>query len=163
MKRFARALSQSSALRAESKESWGRKNGGKTLAQNQQSFYQHINQSLNSHAPDSIAPRFWPSINLNSRSTYNPSDMSFENRNRGSRVVRNERTDEFRANNIDPLSLWTNPVILSHYITANGRIKPGYANGVKGSTQRKLAKAIRRCRASGLLSHTHKDVSFYEK
>ena len=66
--------------------------------------------------------------------------------------------DRFAALGVDPRDLWKSPTALSEFITTNGKIMPGWVLGNKGSTQRKLAKAIRRCRAAGLLSTVHRSV-----
>lgn len=68
------------------------------------------------------------------------------------------KPDRFAELNVNPLDLWKSPTALSSYITTNGRIMPGYVNGNKGATQKKLSKAIRRCRAAGLLSTVHRSV-----
>ncbi|KAA8904516.1 hypothetical protein TRICI_005461 [Trichomonascus ciferrii] len=92
-------------------------------------------------------------------STYDPFDFSMAKL----RLERLERrnatpTDRFKELKMDPLKLWKHPQELSDYISDSGRILPGYLHGHKKKTQKRLAKAIRRARAAGLLSPVHKHV-----
>ncbi|KAF5100901.1 hypothetical protein DV451_002376 [Geotrichum candidum] len=60
-----------------------------------------------------------------------------------------------RFNGRDPLDFWRYPEVLTDFITTNGKIIPGHSLGNNGKTQRRVAKAIRRARAAGLLSYFH--------
>lgn len=92
-------------------------------------------------------------------STYDPFDFSMA-RLRLERLERRNATptDRFKELKMDPLRLWKHPQELSDYISDSGRILPGYLHGHKKKTQKRLAKAIRRARAAGLLSPVHKHV-----
>ncbi|CAB4254033.1 similar to Saccharomyces cerevisiae YER050C RSM18 Mitochondrial ribosomal protein of the small subunit, has similarity to E. coli S18 ribosomal protein [Maudiozyma barnettii] len=59
------------------------------------------------------------------------------------------------GNNINPLDLYTSPEILSQYMTSTGKILHSDVTGLSAKNQRRLAKAIRRAQAIGLLSKTH--------
>lgn len=69
------------------------------------------------------------------------------------------KTDLFKATGQDPLDFWKHPDALSDYVTTNGRIIKGVLLGHSGKTQRRLAKAIRRSRAAGLMPYFHKSVN----
>lgn len=92
-------------------------------------------------------------------STYDPFDFSLA-KLRLERAERNNAPpkDKFKQIKLDPLKLWKYPRDLSDYISDSGRIMPGYVNGHKKKTQKRLAKAIRRARSAGLLSPMHKHV-----
>ncbi|SMN19951.1 similar to Saccharomyces cerevisiae YER050C RSM18 Mitochondrial ribosomal protein of the small subunit, has similarity to E. coli S18 ribosomal protein [Maudiozyma saulgeensis] len=59
------------------------------------------------------------------------------------------------GNNINPLDLYTSPEILSQYMSSTGKILHSDVTGLSAKNQRRLAKAIRRAQAIGLLSKTH--------
>jgi ribosomal protein S18 len=92
-------------------------------------------------------------------STYDPFDFSLAKlRLDKSEHQKAAKTDLFAEVKLNPVSLWKDAETLSSFVSVNGRILPGYLIGTKGKTQRRLAKAIRRCRAAGLLSPVHKSV-----
>lgn len=92
--------------------------------------------------------------------TYDPFDFSMD-KLRLQQVYRAHlpKKDIFDKNEINPLSLWTDSKSLSKFISTNGSILPGRMTGTRGKNQRRLAKAIKRARAAGLLSTVHRDVS----
>lgn len=110
-----------------------------------------------------ISPNLLPKFGPN-QLTYEASDFSLAKRRydgTAKDIAQLEgltKVDKFAQLNVNPLELWKSPTALSNYITSNGRIMPGYVTGNKGTTQKKLSKAIRRCRAAGLLSSVHKSV-----
>lgn len=95
-----------------------------------------------------------------SGTTYDPFDFSMD-KLRLQQVYRAHlpKKDIFDKNEINPLSLWTDSKSLSKFVSTNGSILPGRMTGTRGKNQRRLAKAIRRARAAGLLSTVHRDVS----
>lgn len=94
-------------------------------------------------------------------STYDPFDFSMAkmrlDKNRARRMI---KRDQFADRKVNPLSLWKDDQALSEFVTSNGRILPGHITGLRGKTQKRLAKAIRRCRAAGLLSTVHQSVGY---
>lgn len=102
-----------------------------------------------------IAPELIP--NLNHQVTYEPYDFSLS-KQRWARRQPRQKHDRFSNSSVDPLSLWRYPDVLSEYITANGKILPSHMTGMSGHNHKRLAKAIRRARAAGLLSHVHRSV-----
>lgn len=99
---------------------------------------------------------------FNVGSTYDPFDFSLT-KIKLDRNAEAPAVDQFKAHKMDPVKLWKNPVQLSEFITDNGQIIPGYKNGHRKKTQKRLAKAIRRARAAGLISSVHKDISLLPK
>lgn len=95
-------------------------------------------------------------------STYDPFDFSLakihlDKKNNAAKHKANDMFDKFGVN---PLDLYTSPEILSQFISSTGKILHRDVTGLSAKNQRRLSKAIRRCQAIGLLSKTHKDVSF---
>lgn len=105
-----------------------------------------------------IASNFMPRFPA-TQSTYEPFDFSLEKKHAIKKEMqKTEKVDRFDSLGVNPLELWKSPMALQEFVTTNGKIIPGYALGLKGKNQKKLAKAIRRCRAAGLLSHVHRSV-----
>lgn len=95
-------------------------------------------------------------------STYDPFDFSLakihlDKKNSSANHKANDMFDKFGVN---PLDLYTSPETLSQFISSTGKILHRDVTGLSAKNQRRLSKAIRRCQAIGLLSKTHKDVSF---
>lgn len=98
-----------------------------------------------------------------SGSTYTPFDFSVdklliskqEMKKRASKIQ-----DPFEKTGIDPRDLYTMPEILSRFVTSAGQILPREVTGCNGKNQKKLGIAIKRARASGLLSTVHKDAKY---
>jgi len=65
-------------------------------------------------------------------------------------------TDAFDALNLNPLDHYKNFSIMSEYITPMARIKPRSQTGLRAVNQRKIAKAIRRAIAFGLMPSVHR-------
>lgn len=59
--------------------------------------------------------------------------------------------DVFHQLDLDPLSLATYPMIMSHFVTEMGLIKPRTQTGLTVKSQRRLGKAIRRARMMGVI------------
>ncbi|KIX03938.1 ribosomal protein S18 [Rhinocladiella mackenziei CBS 650.93] len=69
-------------------------------------------------------------------------------------------TDAFDALSINPLSLYKNFSVMSEYMTEMGRIRHSDSTGLRPVNQRKIAKAIRRAIALGLMPSVHKHPEF---
>ncbi|KAH6915026.1 hypothetical protein BKA70DRAFT_1396328 [Coprinopsis sp. MPI-PUGE-AT-0042] len=90
-----------------------------------------------------------------------PIDLSYDqrvskyNRRRPSQVAPTSREarsrDVFHQLDLDPLSLATYPLIMSHFVTEMGLIKPRTQTGLTVKSQRRLGKAIRRARMMGVI------------
>ena len=63
---------------------------------------------------------------------------------------------------MDPLEEWKNPSILGGFLTPLGRIKHRSQTGLRAVNQRKVAKAIRRAVAMGLLPSVHRHPEILE-
>ncbi|KAI8582850.1 hypothetical protein K450DRAFT_225105 [Umbelopsis ramanniana AG] len=64
--------------------------------------------------------------------------------------------DPFDALGLDPLKEYKNFNLLSNFVSDIGKILPRTQTGITAKNQRKLAKAIKRARAMGLMSSTGK-------
>ncbi|KAJ3210127.1 hypothetical protein HDU67_005628 [Dinochytrium kinnereticum] len=64
--------------------------------------------------------------------------------------------DVFKTLKIDPLSQYKKTTLLSHYVTEMGSIKPRVETGLSIRSQARLAKAIKRAQAFGLMPYTYK-------
>lgn len=101
-----------------------------------------------------IDPSFYPRFDLGM--TYDPFDFSMTK-------IKMDRQARFSQVNI-PLDksfvnlddIWKNPQLLSDYVNSNGKILKGVVTGNSPKTQKKIAKAIRRARAAGLMPYFHK-------
>lgn len=95
-------------------------------------------------------------------STYDPFDFSLgrihlDRKHSMSNRSANDMFDKFGVN---PLDLYTSPEILSQFLSSTGKILHRDVTGLSAKNQRRVSKAVRRAQAIGLLSKTHKDVSF---
>ena len=70
--------------------------------------------------------------------------------------------DVFDVLGINPLHEYKNVSILSDFLTPLGRIKHRRETGLRPVNQRKIAKAIRRAVAMGLLPSVHKHPEVME-
>lgn len=123
-----------------------------------------IKQVQESDAPldarKKINPRF--SKRFQSSSIYDPFDFSLSriHLDRKFNVKNNPANALFQVFGINPLDLYSSPDILSKFLSSTGRILHRDVTGLSAKNQRRLSKAIRRCQAIGLISKTHRDVSF---
>ncbi|KAJ2005917.1 hypothetical protein GGI04_002059 [Coemansia thaxteri] len=62
--------------------------------------------------------------------------------------------DPFVALGLNPLKAYKNPSLLSNFVTDMGKIKPRYKTGLTPKSQRRIAQAIKRARAFGLIPVT---------
>ncbi|KAI9475464.1 MAG: ribosomal protein S18, partial [Benjaminiella poitrasii] len=95
---------------------------------------------------------------------YHPDDLNdiryqeLLRRRRGKFVTPNE--DPFEVLGLDPLVEYKNHKLLSQFVSDMGKILPRSQTGISAKNQRKLAKAIKRARAMGLMSSTSNQVDF---
>jgi small subunit ribosomal protein S18 len=66
------------------------------------------------------------------------------------------KKDVLEQLDINPLNDYTNPALLSHFLTKMGHIKNGRENGLSAKNQRRVARAIKRARSFGILPFTYK-------
>ncbi|KAI8341305.1 ribosomal protein S18 [Chlamydoabsidia padenii] len=67
--------------------------------------------------------------------------------------------DPFDVLGLDPLHEYKNYRLLSHFVSDMGKILPRERTGLTAKNQRKLAKAVKRARAMGIMSSTSKATS----
>ncbi|ORY92035.1 ribosomal protein S18 [Syncephalastrum racemosum] len=103
-------------------------------------------------------PRFQKSHQIGD--TYHPHDLNdkeYQQRLQASRrKPQTPAQDPFDVLDLDPLHEYKNTELLSYFVSDMGKILPRNVTGVTAKNQRKLAKAIKRARAMGLLSCTSK-------
>ncbi|GAA5798742.1 ribosomal protein S18-domain-containing protein [Helicostylum pulchrum] len=95
---------------------------------------------------------------------YHPEDLN-DTRYRESLRQRRGKTatpteDPFEVLGLDPLIEYKNFRLLTHFVSDMGKILPRQQTGVSAKNQRKLAKAIKRARAMGLMSSTSNQYDF---
>lgn len=88
---------------------------------------------------------------LDPNQLYIPKDFEFRQRPKQHRPK-----DPFAQKKVNPLDHYKNYIFLSQWMTQMGRILHPDLTGLKAKNQRKLAKAIRRARAFGIISPHHK-------
>ncbi|TPX35715.1 hypothetical protein SmJEL517_g01889 [Synchytrium microbalum] len=64
--------------------------------------------------------------------------------------------DYFAITGKNPLDCYKDVQLLSNFVTAMGHIAPRYKTGLSITNQRRVAVAIRRARALGLMAYTRK-------
>lgn len=107
---------------------------------------------------DAFTKRFRPFDN------YDPFDFSMNQLDIDSRLRKYPKNktsrDPFERSGINPLNLYTMPLILSKFLSSTGQILPREITKCNSKNQKKLAIAIKRARACGLLSSVHRDNTF---
>lgn len=109
---------------------------------------------------------------------YAPHDLSAAEARKW-RVKKAPTTDAFDVLSLNPLDLYKvsparaspraatdkpqNFSVMSEYITDQGRIRPRSQTGLRPVNQRRLAKAIRRAQALGLMPTVHKHPEIMRK
>lgn len=86
---------------------------------------------------------------------YAPHDLSAAEARKWSKRY-SPTTDAFDALDLNPLDLYKNFSIMSEYMTDMGRIRHSSSTGLRPVNQRKIAKAIRRAVALGLMPSVHR-------
>ncbi|SCU78357.1 LAFA_0A06216g1_1 [Lachancea sp. 'fantastica'] len=132
------------------------------LTPNEKSQVNLKNTNTSSNAPSQIKKVDSRLVKkFQSGTTYDPFDFSLARLHLDKKFAsRNSFNDLFDKNGVDPLDLYTNPEFLSQFVTSSGKILHRDVTGLSAKNQRRLSKAIRRCQAIGLMSKTHKDVSY---
>ncbi|KAJ2737074.1 hypothetical protein IW152_000337 [Coemansia sp. BCRC 34962] len=94
--------------------------------------------------------------NFYPKSTYHPHELgegySLKSRKNVSQPKKSR--DPFVALGLDPLKAYKNSGLLSNFVTDMGKIKPRYKTGLTPKSQRRVAQAIKRARAFGLIPVT---------
>ncbi|KAK5098521.1 hypothetical protein LTR70_002734 [Exophiala xenobiotica] len=93
---------------------------------------------------------------------YAPHDLSAAEARKW-RAKKAPTTDAFDVLSLNPLDLYKNFSVMSEYITDQGRIRPRSQTGLRPVNQRRLAKAIRRAQALGLMPSVHKHPEIMRK
>ncbi|CCJ29519.1 unnamed protein product, partial [Pneumocystis jirovecii] len=93
---------------------------------------------------------------------YSPKDLSFEENLNYRYYYKPIKEDPWKRLHTTPLKQYKSFNVLSDFITEMGRILPREETGCTAKHQRQLAKAIRRCRAIGLLSAVQRHPSYAE-
>lgn len=86
---------------------------------------------------------------------YAPHDLSAAEARKWSKRY-SPTSDAFDALDLNPLDLYKNFSIMSEYMTEMGRIRHSSSTGLRPVNQRKIAKAIRRAVALGLMPSVHR-------
>lgn len=100
-----------------------------------------------------------------SAKTYDPFDFSLAKRSLD-KVQREKLEFATRSNagfnrkKVDPIDFYCMPQLFNQYLTSSGKILSRSVTGLASKKQKRLAKAIRRARAFGLLSHVSKDINY---
>ncbi|KAI8097421.1 ribosomal protein S18 [Halteromyces radiatus] len=71
--------------------------------------------------------------------------------------------DPFDVLGLDPLHEYKNYRLLSHFVSDMGKILPREKTGLTAKNQRKLAKAVKRARAMGIMCSTTKHTSGFSR
>ncbi|KIW62823.1 ribosomal protein S18 [Phialophora macrospora] len=93
---------------------------------------------------------------------YAPHDLSAAEARKW-RVKHRPTTDAFDALSVNPLTLYKNFSVMSEYVTEMGRIRHSNSTGLRPVNQRKIAKAIRRAIALGLMPSVHRHPEILKK
>ncbi|KAI8377854.1 ribosomal protein S18 [Radiomyces spectabilis] len=93
--------------------------------------------------------------------TYHPDDLNDARYQEQLRARRGQAKanlqDPFDVLGLDPLHEYKNYRLLSNFVSDMGKILPRQQTGLTAKNQRKLAKAIKRARAMGIMSCTSKE------
>ncbi|KAJ3026936.1 UNVERIFIED_CONTAM: hypothetical protein HDU68_004783 [Siphonaria sp. JEL0065] len=89
--------------------------------------------------------------------TYEPAELNQQNTEFYQKARAKEPKDDiFAVLKINPLDVYKNVRLLSHFVTEMGHIKPRTETGLGIVNQKRLAKAIKRAQALGLMPYTYK-------
>ncbi|KAJ2689920.1 hypothetical protein IWW39_001144 [Coemansia spiralis] len=94
--------------------------------------------------------------NFHPKSTYHPHELDegYAKKSRNKFTQTKKTWDPFVALDLDPLKAYKNASLLSNFVTDMGKIKPRYKTGLTPKSQRRVAQAIKRARAFGLIPVT---------
>ncbi|TPX38717.1 hypothetical protein SeMB42_g06578 [Synchytrium endobioticum] len=88
---------------------------------------------------------------------YEPQDLNATHtEEQKQRLERAAVPDYFAVTGKNPLNCYKDVLLLSNFVTQMGHIAPRSRTGLSIQNQRRVAKAIRRARAMGLMAYTHK-------
>ncbi|KAJ2747000.1 hypothetical protein GGI20_000896 [Coemansia sp. BCRC 34301] len=90
------------------------------------------------------------------KTTYHPHELNegYTQKALGKSAASRTAKDPFVALDMNPLKAYKNSSLLSRFITDMGKIKPRYKTGLTPKSQRRVAQAIKRARAFGLIPVT---------
>ncbi|KAJ2814193.1 hypothetical protein FBU31_004488 [Coemansia sp. 'formosensis'] len=90
------------------------------------------------------------------KSTYHPHELDEGYAQKALTKAAESKTakDPFVALGLNPLKAYKNSSLLSNFVTDMGKIKPRYKTGLTPKSQRRVAQAIKRARAFGLIPVT---------
>ncbi|OLL22104.1 37S ribosomal protein rsm18, mitochondrial [Neolecta irregularis DAH-3] len=94
---------------------------------------------------------------------YSPIDFSYERIRALKKTPIHHGKDLFDLMQIDPIQEYKNFALFASFTTELGRIRPASETGLSAKNQRKVAKAIRRARAAGILPHCHRNPNLPTK
>ncbi|KAJ1904044.1 hypothetical protein LPJ81_002730 [Coemansia sp. IMI 209127] len=101
---------------------------------------------------------------FNPKHIYHPAEFHDDKTPRAFPKVLDERPapkDPFVSLGIDPLKHYKNTVMLSQFVTELGKIKPRKKSMLSAKSQNRVAKAIKRARAFGLIPLVSKPGAAY--
>lgn len=101
-----------------------------------------------------IDPSFYPRFEIGM--TYDPFDFSMTKIKMDRQARFSQMNNRLDTTSVDLDDIWKNPQLLSDFVNNNGKILKGVVTGNSPKTQKKIAKAIRRARAAGLMPYFHK-------
>ncbi|KAJ1988264.1 hypothetical protein GGI25_005437 [Coemansia spiralis] len=99
------------------------------------------------------------------KTIYHPAELSEGNSSRYFPKSLDETTsdkDAFLSLGINPIKHYKNLHLLTQFVSDMGKIRPRYKTGLSAKSQRRVAKAIKRARAFGLLPLTSKPNHMYD-
>ncbi|KAJ2440622.1 hypothetical protein GGF42_007564 [Coemansia sp. RSA 2424] len=90
------------------------------------------------------------------KATYHPHELDegYAQKAKEKAAASMKAKDPFVALGINPLKAYKNSSLLSNFVTDMGKIKPRYKTGLTPKSQRRIAQAIKRARAFGLIPVT---------
>ena len=127
-----------------------------TLAQRRQKTLQDLERMDAIRDLERQSPRRWRPGDV-----YAPHDLSPVEMQKWKNSKPGEK-DVFDVLGINPLDEWKNVSILGNFVTPLGRIMHRKDTGLRAVNQRKIAKAIRRAVAMGMMSSVHKHPEILE-
>ncbi|KAJ3092231.1 PAB-dependent poly(A)-specific ribonuclease subunit 3 [Quaeritorhiza haematococci] len=91
------------------------------------------------------------------KDTYSPRDLNERNLQDYLKAKEKKpKQDMFKMLKLDPLACYKDVGVLSHFVTELGMIKRGSETGSSIQNQRRLARAVKRAQAIGLMPYTYR-------